>query len=224
MLENLQILQYKARKAREEVMATFLQIRMSPSRHYRNSGAVGKYNERDNTLTSAMSHQLLYPRRETTEEETEQGLYIGILTRNQNLRQYNSEITVEATRTAETYLGFWLDPALISSEHRKKMVAKAETSLVALRGLSGSTWGTSLLAMRKVYQAVVIPQVLYGVATWFQPEIMSAKESNNIVRQIASVQKRAAVVMGGAFRTTAMAALNVELYLSPMKAQRWSEW
>ncbi|OJJ83536.1 uncharacterized protein ASPGLDRAFT_36277 [Aspergillus glaucus CBS 516.65] len=48
---------------------------------------------------------------------------------------------------------------------------------------------------------------------------MSAKESNNIVRQFASVQKRAAVIMGGAFRTTAMAALNVELYLPPMKVQ-----
>lgn len=129
------------------------------------------------------------------------------------------DVTIEATRTAERYLGFWLDPALTFSEHRKNMVAKAGKSLVALRGLSGSTWGTSLLAMRKVYQAVVIPQMLYGVAAWFQPGIMSAKESNNIVRQFASVQKRAAVIMGGAFRTTAMAALNVELCLPPMKVQ-----
>lgn len=61
--------------------------------------------------------------------------------------------------------------------------------------------------------------MLYGVAAWFQPGIMSAKESNSIVRQFASVQKRAAVMMGGAFRTTAMVALNVELYLPPMKVQ-----
>lgn len=42
------------------------------------------------------------------------------------------DVTNEATRTAERYLGIWLDPALTFSEHRKKMVAKAGKSLAAL--------------------------------------------------------------------------------------------
>jgi hypothetical protein len=48
---------------------------------------------------------------------------------------------------------------------------------------------------------------------------MPAKERNQIVRQFASIQKRAAVLISGAFRTTAAEALNIELYLTPMKHQ-----
>jgi hypothetical protein len=74
------------------------------------------------------------------------------------------------------------------------------------------------MAMRRIYQAVVILQMLYGAAAWYQAS-MPAKERNQIVRQFASVQKRAAVLISGAFRTTAAEALNIELYLTPMKHQ-----
>jgi hypothetical protein len=59
------------------------------------------------------------------------------------------------------YLGVWLDKHLnFTTHHRKKMLAKGAGSLEALRGISGSTWGSSLIAMRKIYQAVIIPQML----------------------------------------------------------------
>jgi hypothetical protein len=74
------------------------------------------------------------------------------------------------------------------------------------------------MAMRRTYQAVVIPQMLYGAAAWCQAS-MPAKERNQIIRQFSSVQKRAAVLIGGAFRTTAAEALNIELYLTLMKHQ-----
>jgi hypothetical protein len=45
------------------------------------------------------------------------------------------------------------------------------------------------MAMRRIYQAVVIPQMLYGAAAWYQAS-MPAKERNQIVRQFASGQKR----------------------------------
>lgn len=67
------------------------------------------------------------------------------------------------------YLGIWLDKTLSFRVHRSKAVAKANGSLAALRSISGSTWGTSLLSMRKIYLAVVIPQMLYGVAAWYSP-------------------------------------------------------
>jgi hypothetical protein len=44
--------------------------------------------------------------------------------------------------------------------HRKKLLAKAAGSLEALRGISGSTWGASLMSIRKLYQAVIVPQAL----------------------------------------------------------------
>ena len=54
--------------------------------------------------------------------------------------------TVTATRTAERYLGYWLDPALDFHHHREEAVTKAGVSLQALRSLAGSTWGASLSA------------------------------------------------------------------------------
>jgi hypothetical protein len=58
------------------------------------------------------------------------------------------------------------------------------------------------MAMRRIYQAS-----------------MPAKERYQIIQQFTSVQKRAAVLISGAFRTTAAEALNIELYLTPMKHQ-----
>jgi hypothetical protein len=55
-------------------------------------------------------------------------------------------------------------------------VAKAGTSLQALRGLAGSTWGVALSSMRCLYQAIIVPQMLYGVASWFRPD--ADKEAN----------------------------------------------
>jgi ribonuclease HI len=117
------------------------------------------------------------------------------------------------------YLGFWLDPGLLFKTHQDKAVAKAGKSLHALRGLSGSTWGIALSAMRRVYHAIIIPQMLYGAAAWFQPGLLTKKDTNAIVRQFATVQKRAAVLISGAFRTTAESALETELHLLPMRYQ-----
>ena len=87
---------------------------------------------------------------------------------------------VLATRTGERYLGYWLDPGLEFHHHREKAVTKAAVSLQALRSLAGSTWGASIFAMRKIYQAVVIPQMLFGVSVWYQPMLASKTKARTI--------------------------------------------
>ncbi|KUL82030.1 hypothetical protein ZTR_11395 [Talaromyces verruculosus] len=108
---------------------------------------------------------------------------------------------------------------LTFTEHRSQAIAKAGTGLEALRGLAGSTWGVALGSMRRVYQAVIIPQMLYGAAAWFQPGIMTQKQITNTIKDFASIQKRAACLISGAFRTTASEALNVRLHLLPIRQQ-----
>jgi hypothetical protein len=73
-------------------------------------------------------------------------------------------VTIPATIETERYLGVWLDPGLTFTNHQEEAIAKAGTSLQAIKGLAGSTWGASLTVMRCLYQAIIIPQILYGVA------------------------------------------------------------
>ncbi|KAJ5809035.1 reverse transcriptase [Penicillium pulvis] len=118
---------------------------------------------------------------------------------------------------AARYLGFWLDPQLTFSHHHEKAVMKGSISIQALRSLAGSTWGASTLAMRRIYQAVVIPQMLYGVSAWY-PWFEKGK-CKHISAKFAAIQKRAACLIGGAFKTSAAEALNIELYLPPIGIQ-----
>ncbi|OQE71313.1 hypothetical protein PENNAL_c0107G01286, partial [Penicillium nalgiovense] len=124
--------------------------------------------------------------------------------------------TVAATRTAERYLGYWLDPDLEFDHHRKKAATKANISLQALKSLAGSTWGASLYAMRRIYQAVIIPQMLFGVSVWYQPMLISKLKARTISRPFVTIQKQAACLISGALRTTAAEALNAELHLPPI--------
>jgi hypothetical protein len=112
------------------------------------------------------------------------------------------------TETAK-YLGIWLDKHLNFTTHRKKILAKGASSLEALRGISGSTWGSSLTAMRKVYQAVIIPQMLWGLSAWYCPaaKAMPRGDLDKLTNELTKIQKRAAILISGAFRGTAGAAL-----------------
>jgi ribonuclease HI len=127
--------------------------------------------------------------------------------------------TVLAPKETAKYLGVWLDKHLNFTTHRKKMLAKGASSLEALRGISGSTWGSSLIAMRKVYQAVIIPQMLWGLSAWYCPaaRAMPRGELDKLTNELIKIQKRAAILISGAFRGTAGAALDTELHILPIK-------
>ena len=68
----------------------------------------------------------------------------------------NNQLPVQATNqtirpsNSAKYLGIWLDKELRFGIHRTKLSAKANSSLEALRGMTGSTWGAPLMAMRTV--------------------------------------------------------------------------
>ncbi|KAI9045671.1 uncharacterized protein KD926_008089 [Aspergillus affinis] len=88
------------------------------------------------------------------------------------------------------YLGIWLDKTLSFDTHRAKALAKANRTLEALRSTSGSTWGTSLLSMRRNYLAVVVPQLLYGAAAWYSPtsRTVNYKKLQKTVNEFQRIQ------------------------------------
>jgi hypothetical protein len=60
--------------------------------------------------------------------------------------------------------------------------------------------------------------MLYGVSAWYCPaaRTIPAWEMKRIVNEFTKIQRRAAILIGGAFKSTSAAALNVELSLPPV--------
>ena len=60
------------------------------------------------------------------------------------------------------YLGVYLDPGLSRSAHLSQLEAKATRLMAVLLSIAGSTWDMSALNLRRIYTAVLLPQLLFG--------------------------------------------------------------
>jgi ribonuclease HI len=125
--------------------------------------------------------------------------------------------TIKPTRQAK-YLGFTLDTSLLWNSHLESLRVKAHNSLKMLSRITGSTWGMSLLNLRKVYQAVILPQVLYGCSAWYVPA-GEASHRKKVVDWIKSIQYKGLKMVAGAFKATSTAALEIECYIKPIPQQ-----
>ena len=71
--------------------------------------------------------------------------------------ELNEGRTIKPTPQAK-YLGFILDSSLLWNGHLESRRVKAHKFLKMLSRITGSTWRMSLLTLREVYQAVILPQ------------------------------------------------------------------
>ena len=70
-------------------------------------------------------------------------------------------------------LGITLESKLSWKDHVLKAKSKAIKSLGALSSIAGSTWGGNLL--RRIFKAIIIPQITYGASIWHTFVIGSAQ-------------------------------------------------
>ena len=114
-------------------------------------------------------------------------------------------------------LGLILDNKLSWDGHIEHIEAKTTKSLGALSSLAGSTWGTSYKGLRQIYQGMILPQITYGASAWYAPVDPNGNYRDKAVRKLEAIQRRAAKVITGAFKTVSGPALDVEAFLLPLR-------
>jgi hypothetical protein len=124
-------------------------------------------------------------------------------------------------RRTSRYLGLTMDEELKWNIHIQEIKTKATKSIGALATLAGSTWGMSLKDMRRIYQATIIPQILYGCSAWSIEKDTGLGYTQKTMNTLNSLQAKAARIISGAFKATSGPALDTELFLLPMAQQIW---
>ena len=69
-------------------------------------------------------------------------------------------------KTTCKYLGVVMDHKLDWKPHVEKIREKVSKSVNALASLGSFTWGISMSDMRKIYNGVVVPQMMYACSVW----------------------------------------------------------
>lgn len=124
-----------------------------------------------------------------------------------------------APRITSRYLGLTMDEELKWNIHIQEIKTKATKSIGALASLAGSTWGMSLKDMRRIYQATIVPQILYGCSAWSIAKDTRLGYTKKTMNTLNSLQAKAARIISGAFKATSGPALDSELFLLPMAQQ-----
>ena len=119
------------------------------------------------------------------------------------------------------YLGLTLDSTLQWKAHIDSVKDKVTKTINAMEAIGGSTWGTSLADMRKIYRGVALPQIMYGCSLWSNSGWGANPYTIRTRDIVQGLQTRAARIICGAYRATSRTALDIEAYLLPMKEQIW---
>lgn len=100
--------------------------------------------------------------------------------------------------------------------------AKGKAAVLAIARLTHPTFGMPHKYIRQLYTAVVAPKMEYGLQVWYEPirEIPDRKRlkgSVGVAKQLSKVQRLAAILTTGTFRSAASDTLDYHAFLPPIR-------
>jgi hypothetical protein len=119
------------------------------------------------------------------------------------------------------YLGITLAPALNWKQPIQNLMVKISKSIGALASLASFTWGAEVPELRKIYQAVIIPHIMYGCSIWSIAYRREEGYTKQTIDSLKILQAKAGRIIGGAYKATSAPALDIELHLLPIEQQIW---
>ncbi|KAI5895935.1 uncharacterized protein SCHCODRAFT_01052103, partial [Schizophyllum commune H4-8] len=121
------------------------------------------------------------------------------------------------------YLGVTLDRRLRFHEQAEGAVSKGTATVLAISRLTRPTFGLAHRHVRQLYRAVARPRIEYGAAVRYSPVRPKEngrpgrKGSVGVATKLGKVQRLAARLIFGGFRTTATDVLTFHADLLPME-------
>ncbi len=128
-------------------------------------------------------------------------------------------------KPAAKFLGVYIDAGLRWKEQGAAAIKKGDDWIIQFRRLARISSGVSRECMRLTYISIAIPRILYAADVFLNPQRRmkrkrkDGKSSIRTVNCLSSIQRKAAILITGALRTTAADVLDIHANLLPMKGQ-----
>lgn len=111
------------------------------------------------------------------------------------------------------FLGVVFDSPLTWADHISRIIIKCKKVINVMRCLTGKKWGASCSSLKRVYVALIRSVFDYG-------SIAYGSAATSQLQRIDIIQAQALRVCSGAFRTTPVPALQVEIGEMPLELRR----
>ena len=120
------------------------------------------------------------------------------------------------------YLGVQIDAQLRWSEQAQRATANATNWLLQFRRLTRPSTGVGSKLMRRLYLAVALPKITYGLDVWYSPPTKQAGAIKNtgsvgVMKSLQKLQRIATLAITGALRSTPTDLLDAHAGILPLE-------
>ena len=123
---------------------------------------------------------------------------------------------VKASATA-TFLGVRIDQELRWKAQGDKIVAKGQAWVAQIRRIARTSGGVAPALIRRLYSSVAIPRIFYAADAFLVAGTRGGQPGGaGMVAKLMAIQRKAAIAITGALRTTAADTLNMHANLLPI--------